>query len=178
LKKIDYKFHGMTSLPKPPSNIMLPEFVFADTTEILITPVSKTLKPKKSKKPDSLRDYREQCERFSQGQPMCWDDAPQNKTKIGHIFGFCKNGKEVDIHRVEAVHDTSHRLPSWSNNVGQHGRNVLMLSCPLCVIPWSDWVTFDWNTNCVQGTQRVAKPQSRVQMIGYINALLRSGTEV
>lgn len=82
LKKIDYKFHGMTSLPKPPSNIMLPEFVFADTTEILITPVSKTLKPKKSKKPDSLRDYREQCERFSQGQPMCWDDAPQNKTKI------------------------------------------------------------------------------------------------
>lgn len=155
------------------------EAVFAmDTTGIIITPIAMVIKPAHSGKPDSLRDYREQCERFSKGQPMCWDDDAQNKTKIGDIFGFCKNKNDVDIHRVESVHDPSHRLPSWSNNVGQHKRNVLMLSCPLCVIPWSDWIPFGWHTNGLQGTQRVAKPQSRAQMIHYVNAILRSGTEV
>lgn len=155
------------------------ETIFAvDTTGIIITPIARVIKPENSGKPDSLRDYREQCERFSNGQPMCWDDDTQNKTKIGDIFGFCKNNTCVEIHRVESVHDPSHRLPSWSKNVGQHKRNVLMLSCTLCVIPWSDWTTFDWHTNGLQGTQRVAKPQSRVQMIGHINAILRSGTEV
>jgi hypothetical protein len=150
-----------------------------DTTDILITPVAKVIKTTNSGKPDSLRDYREQCARFSKGQPMCWDDAAQNKTKVGDIFGFCnKNDEDVTIHRVEAVQDPSHRLPSWSENVGQQKRNVLILSCPLCVIPWSDWITFDWHTNGLQGTQRVAKSQSRIKMIQYINAILRSGTEV
>ena len=107
---------------------------------------------------------------------MCWDDDAQNKTKIGDIFGFCKNKNDVDIHRVESIHDPSHRLPSWSDNVGQQGRNVLMLSCPICVIPWSDWIKFGWHASGpLLGTQRVSNDQSRVRMIGYIN---RSGTEV
>lgn len=149
-----------------------------DTTGILITPIAKNAKPDNSGEPDSRRDYCEQCDRFSNGQPMCWDDAEQNKIKIGDMFGFCKNKECVEIHRVEAVHDPSHRLPSWSDNVGQHTRNVIMLSCTLCVIPWKDWATFNWHSNGLRGTQRVAKEQSRVQIIHYINAVFRQGTQL
>ena len=149
-----------------------------DTTGILITPVAKVIKSKKAGSPDSRRDYNEQCVRFMRGQPMCWDDDKHNNTQVGDVFGFYKGGDCVEMHRVEAVQDPSHRLPSWSNNVGQHDRNVLMLSCPMCVIPWCDWVTFDWHANGLQGTQRVVKPQSRVQMIEYINAAFDKGTEI
>jgi hypothetical protein len=150
-----------------------------DKTGILITPVAKVIKSKKSELPDSRRDYDEQCERFMRGQSMCWDDDKHNNTKPGDMFGFFKGGDCVEVHRVEAVHDPSHRLPSWSNNVGQQGRNVLMLSCPLCVIPWCDWVKFGWHaTGSFLGTQRVANEQSRVQMIHYINEMFRKGTEV
>ena len=110
---------------------------------------------------------------------MCWDDDKHNCTKIGDMFGFYKGGDCVEMHRVETVQNPSHRLPSWSDNVGQSGRNVLMLSCPLCVIPWCDWVKFGWHASGpLLGTQRVANEQSRVQMIGYINAAFCKGTEV
>ena len=69
----------------------------ADATGIIITPIAQSVKPENSGKPDSLRDYREQCDRFSKGQPMCWDDDAQNKTKIGDIFGFCKNKMLIRI---------------------------------------------------------------------------------
>ena len=156
------------------------ESVFAvDTTGILITPVARVIKSKKSGSPDSRRDYNEQCVRFSRGQSMCWDDDKHNCTKVGDMFGFYKGSECVEIHRVEAVQDPSHRLPSWSDNVGQQGRNVLMLSCPLYVIPWCDWIKFGWHASGpLLGTQRVANEQSRVQMIHYVNAILRSGTEV
>ena len=156
------------------------ESIFAvDITGILITPVAKVIKSKKSGSPDSRRDYDEQCVRFSRGQPMCWDDDKHNCTKIGDMFGFYKGGDCVEIHRVEIVQNPSHRLPSWSDNVGQQGRNVLMLSCPLCVIPWSDWIKFGWHASGpLLGTQRVSNDQSRVHLIGYINAILRTGTEV
>jgi len=157
------------------STNMFPE----DTTGILITPVAKVIKSKKSGSPDSRRDYDEQCVRFMRGQPMCWDDDKHNGTKIGDVFGFYKGGDCVELHRVEAVHDPSHRLPSWSNNVGQSGRNVLMLSPPLCVVPWCDWVKFGWHASGpLLGTQRVANDPSRVQMIQYTNAAFGKGTEV
>ena len=150
-----------------------------ETTGILITPVAKVIKAKKSGSPDSRRDYNEQCERFLRGQIMCWDDDKQNNSQVGDIFGFYKGQECVEIHRVEAVQDPSHRLPSWSDNVGQQGRNVLVLSCPLCIIPWCDWVKFGWHASGpLLGTQRVANDQSRVQMIQYINFAFRNGTEV
>jgi hypothetical protein len=160
---------------------MLPmKSVFAvDTTGILITPVAKVGKPKGSGLPDSHRDYNEQCERFLRGQPMCWDDDKHNNTRVDDIFGFFKGGDCVEVHCVEAVQDPSHRLPSWSDNVGQQGRNVLMLSCTICIIPWNDWVKFGWHANGpLLGTQRIATDKSRVQMIQYINAAFCKGTEV
>lgn len=157
---------------------MSTEFI-ADTTGILITPVARVAKAKKSGSPDSHRDYNEQCERFMRGQPMCWDDDKHNNTKPGDMFGFYKGGDCVEIHRVETVHDPSHRLPSWSDNVGQLSRNVLMLSCPMCAIPWSEWIKFGWHASGpLLGTQRVANDQSRVQMIRYVNDAFRKGTEV
>jgi len=105
---------------------------------------------------------------------MCWDDDKQNNTQVGDIFGFYKGNVCVEIHRVDAVQDPSLRLLSWSNNVGQQGRNVLVLSSLLCVIPWQDWVTFGWHASGpLLGTQRVANDQARVQMIHYIHAHLQ-----
>ena len=142
-------------------------------TGILITPIAKSAKPKKSG-PDSHHDYNEQCQRSASGQIMCWDDDKQNNTQVGDIFGFYKGNVCVEIHRVDAVQDPSLRLLSWSNNVGQQGRNVLVLSSLLCVIPWNDWVTFGWHASGVLlGTQRVANDQARVHMIHYINAILQ-----
>ena len=69
---------------RPNQEIMFPE----DTTGILITPVAKVIKSKKSGSPDSRRDYDEQCVRFMRGQPMCWDDDKHNNTKVGDVFGF------------------------------------------------------------------------------------------
>jgi len=171
----------MFLLSSSPHSIMLPtESIFAvDTTGILITPVARVIKSKKAGSPDSRRDYDEQCVRFSRGQPMCWDDDKHNCTKIGDMFGFYKGGECVEMHRVEAVQNPSHRLPSWSDNVGQQGRNVLMLSCPLCIVPWCDWIKFGWHASGpLLGTQRVSNDQSRVQLIAYINAMFRKGTEV
>jgi hypothetical protein len=77
------------------SNHTIPsmETMFAvDTTGIIVTPVAKVIKSKKSGSPDSRRDYDEQCVRFSRGQPMCWDDDKHNNTKIGDAFGFYKGG--------------------------------------------------------------------------------------
>jgi hypothetical protein len=106
---------------------------------------------------------------------MCWDDHKQNNSQVGDIFGFYKGNVCVEIHRVDAVQDPSHRLSSWSNNVGlKQGRNVLVLSSLLCGIPWSDWVTFGWHTRGpLLGTQRVANDQARVHMIRYISAVLQ-----
>ena len=143
------------------------------TPGIVITPIAKSPKPKTSG-PDSYRDYNEQCQRSASGQTMCWDDDKQNNSQVGDFFGFYKGNVCVEIHRVDAVQDPSYRLPSWSNNVGQQGRNVLVLSSLLCVIPWQDWVTFGWHASGpLLGTQRVANDQARVQMIHYIHAHLQ-----
>jgi hypothetical protein len=42
-------------------------------------------------------------------------------------------------HRVEEVLNPSHRLPSWSSNVGQTNRNVLKLSLPMFSISLQEW---------------------------------------
>ena len=73
-------------------------------TGILITPIAKSAKPKKSG-PDYHRDCNEQCERSASGQIMCWEDDKQNNTQVGDIFGFYKENVCVEIHRVDAVQD-------------------------------------------------------------------------
>jgi hypothetical protein len=58
---------------------------------------------------------------------MCWDDDIQ--TPKSEIFLRVHKGNVcVEINRVDVGQDPSHRLLSCSNNVGQHGRKVLVLS--------------------------------------------------
>ena len=158
-------------------------------TNILITPVARVAKPKNYPGTDSHRDYNEQRKRVLCGQAMCWDDNKQNHTKPNDIVGFRKKDNCVELHRVVAVHDPSHHVSvdsfsarSWSTNAfrkDQSGRNVLILSCTICIVPWCEWVKFGWHASGpLLGTHRVANEQSRVRMIQYINAAIQNGPDV
>ena len=76
-----------------------------------------------------------------------WDDSSHNSTQKGDLFAFYftkhKNRPQLEqkfvFHRVEEVLNPSHRLPSWSSNVGQTNRNVLILSPPIFSILLQEW---------------------------------------
>ena len=165
------------------------QYVFPMDTNILITPVARVAKPKNYPGTDSHRDHIEQCKRVLCGQLFRWDDNKQNHTKPNDIFGFRKKDNCVELHRVLAVHDPSHSVSidsfsarSWLSNAfrkDQSGRNVLTLSCIICIVPWCEWVKFGWHASGpLLGTQRVANEQSRDRMIQYINAAIQNGHAV
>ena len=165
------------------------QYVFPMDTNILITPVARVAKPKNYPGTDSHRDHIEQCKRVLCGQLFRWDDNKQNHTKPNDIFGFRKKDNCVELHRVLAVHDPSHSVSidsfsarSWLSNAfrkDQSGRNVLTLSCIICIVPWCEWVKFGWHASGpFLGTQRVANEQSRDRMIQYINAAIQNGHAV
>jgi hypothetical protein len=108
---------------------------------LVITPVAQ--KFKKAGMPDSKRDYLEQCNRKCQGLPLCWDDSKNNTAMVGDLFGFWHYNNGVEIHQIKAVHSPLHRLGTWSDNVGQGDRNVIMLSPMICKIPWDIWFPED-----------------------------------
>ena len=130
---------------------------------MLITPVAQ--KYKKPGKPDSRRDYEEQCERFKAGKQLCWDDSTYNKSQKGDLFAFSQQGNCVEFHRIESVHKPIHRLPTWSDNVGQGERNVIMLSPMICKITWVRWRELGGHKR-VQGTKSVITNRRRI--IDYI----------
>ena len=165
------------------------QYVFPLDTNIMITPVARVAKPKNYPGTDSHRDYDEQCKRDLSGQSKRWDDNKQNHTKPNDIFGFRKKDNCVELHRVLEVHDPSHSVSvdsfsarSWLSNAfrkDQSGRNVLTLSCIICIVPWCEWVKFGWHASGpLLGTQRVANEQSRDRMIQYINAAIQNGHAV
>lgn len=153
---------------------------FAPDACVTITPVrakemKQTQSPEGKAMPDSRRDYNEQRERLRNGEVMCWDDADANKTLRGDMFGFRHQPDRVEIHQVKEVNSSDHRLPSWSRNVGHSKRNVLILTNPLCVIPWEDWEKFGWHASgSLMGTQRVANEEARKMMVEYVNAKMAS----
>jgi len=108
---------------------------------LLISPVAQ--KYKKKGEPDSRRDYEDQQLRLAEGLPMCWDDSKFNNSQPGDLFGFWSYKKHVEIYMVVSVHNPKHRLPTWSSNVGQGDRNVIMLSSRICKIPWETWESED-----------------------------------
>ena len=146
------------------------------TAGIIITPISKHFKPniilngELIRGPDSKRDYNEQLERVERGEHMCWDDSNSNQSCVGDFFGFRFHDDRVEVHKITDVHDPSHRLPSWSENVGQTKRNVLMLSPRVCIIPWSEWVKIGWHASgSLKGTQRMMNIKSQLQFLRCIN---------
>tara|TARA_B100000768_G_scaffold181525_1_gene204901 strand:+ start:2690 stop:3220 length:531 start_codon:yes stop_codon:yes gene_type:complete len=122
----------------------------------IISPISK------NKKSKGLKDYNEQIFRYKNGETIMWDDAKNNPTKKpGGLFGFVHNGKRVEIHIITNIYNPIERLSSWSDNVGQSDRNVLILTKKLIEINWKQWV----NLGCpkkVQGTTRVVTAKKKL----------------
>ena len=123
--------------------------ITSDFTQVsVVSPINK------NKKSNSNRDYQEQQERAKNNQQIMWDDAKNNPTKqSGGFFGFVHNGKRVEIHMITHICEPCNRLESWSKNVGQSNRNVLLLTPCLLTISWHSWLSL----NCpmrVQGTSR------------------------
>ena len=134
---------------------------------LVITPVAQ--KFKKAGMPDSKRDYLEQCNRKCQGLPLCWDDSKNNTASVGDLFGFWHHNNGVEIHQIKAVHSPLHRLDTWSDNVGQGDRNVIMLSPMICKIPWDIWFPEDK----LGGAQRCMGTTSVLSNLDRIVAYVR-----
>jgi len=115
----------------------------------IVTPINKNPKSK------SRMDYNEQLARSIRLEQLMWDDAKGNPThKVGGAFGFVHNSNRVEIHMILNIHDPTHRLDSWSDNVGQTDRNVLHLSPIITTISWNQWLSLG-GARKVQGTTRV-----------------------
>ena len=127
---------------------------------LLITPINKNTKSK------SNIDYQEQDTRKKEKLPLCWDDSKHNATCVGDLFGYWHHKRGVEIHQVLSVHSPKNRLASWSNNVGQTNRHILMLSPLLLTIPWEIWEDkLDGSKRCM-GTASVKRNIGNI--INYI----------
>ena len=135
---------------------------------IIITPIAQIYKP--TGQPDSKKDYKEQCECVKKGHQLCWDDSRHTVSKVGDVFGFWHYKRRVEIHRIESVHHPSERLLSWSENVGQGDRQVLMLSQKICEIPWDTWVSDDMLGGAKRCMGTTAVKKNLNQIMTYINS--------
>ena len=130
------------------------------STKIIVTPI--TIK--------SNLDFVEQQNRFNNGEDMMWDDAKNNPTKFPYgLFGFVHNNKHVDIHMITRISDTTKRLESWSNNIGQNNRNVLMLTPKLETIKWDEWLRL--GGTIIRGTTRIVAAHEK--MSSHLKKLLK-----
>jgi len=109
----------------------------------------------------SHRDYKEQKCRISRGEQHCWDDSKNNNAKVGDLFAYVTNkcnGDHIEIYEIKGVGRPHERLSTWSGNVGQQGRNVVLLSSHTVYVgSWSEFKYYcDYadNYNC-QGTMRM-----------------------
>ena len=115
----------------------------------IVTPINKNSRSKGN------IDYQEQQVRMKNGDTMMWDDAKNNPTgNVGGAFGFVHNFKCVEIHLIVGIRSQGERLSSWSSNVGQTDRHVLLLSPKVTTIDWDVWVLLG-GAKKVQGTTRV-----------------------
>jgi hypothetical protein len=121
---------------------------------LTITPISGDNKKK------SNIDYKEILDTLN----WMWDDSQYNSTCPGDLFAFLftkhknrpLNEQKLVFHEVKTVKDPSHRLPSWSSNVGQTNRQVLNLSPPLFEISLNEWIQNGGHGEC-RGTYHPKK---------------------
>jgi len=90
----------------------------------IVSPIAKVYK---EFPPCSKSDYEEQVARSTEFGWM-WDGDSASKARIGDRFGFVFNRIRVQWHTITDIKNPNERLPSWSNNVGQSNRKVLILS--------------------------------------------------
>ena len=105
---------------------------------ITITPIGK-----KGSENESRKDYDFQTLIHEDGKNKIWDDASNNSSKVGDLFGFVHNAGGnrdiaiVEIHKIVAILDQANRHPDWKNE--KHtGRQVLVLSDKIDEIMWTD----------------------------------------
>ena len=106
-----------------------------DNSQITITPCTGL----------SAADFEEQ----KKSKTWAWDETDPKRTnfppKKGQLFGFYAPPKKgvrkgwIQIHRVKEICSTQNRPSSWSKNVGQTDRKVLILTEPLCTIGYDEW---------------------------------------
>jgi hypothetical protein len=143
----------------------------------IVTPINKDPKSK------SRIDYNEQIARSIRSEQLMWDDAKGNPThKVGGAFGFVQNSNRVEIHMIIGIYNPTHRLESWSDNVGQTDRNVLHLSPIITTISWDQWLILG-GAKKVQGTSRVVSAHETLASflrtkIGNIEHMKETGESI
>ncbi len=126
------------------------------STKLIVTPINKDQSSK------SNIDFVEQQNRFHDGQDMMWDDAKNNPTLFPYgLFGFVHNNNHVDIHMITRISESNKRLDSWSSNVGQTDRNVLMLTPKLVTIDWDEWLRLG-GPKKIQGSTRIVAAHKKI----------------
>ena len=162
---MDKKFNPINSSNKINSKGGNKNYLIDEETVIVVTPINQ------DKKSNSNIDFREQLNRKDEGEEIMWDDTSGNKQQVGGLFVFQKNKTSkqegcVQIHRVEKVYNPEHRLESWYKNVGQHNRNVLVLSNEFIKLDWNKWMELG-GPKKIQGTQHIKK--NKINIINYVN---------
>ena len=130
-----------------------------DNPSMIVTPVAMGAKSA------SRRDWLEQVQRRQDGEMHVWDDSKQNCASKGDLFAYVENSVKlkgdqkskgwIDVFVIKDVYSPEHRLPSWSDNVGQGDRNVVELSSePIysgTMVEWKEQLGYA-ERYCVQGT--------------------------
>lgn len=149
------------------------ETIYSDCN-LVITPINKDIKS------NSNRDFQEQMERIKGGLQHVWDDAKGNLAIKGDLFAYCENSLKIDdfkktdgkviIYQITNVLKPTHRLSTWSDNVGQGDRNVVELSSDIVykgtMKNFKECMGYSDKYN-IQGTRYI--PNSKLQI--YFDAI-------
>lgn len=130
----------------------------SENSQLLITPISKNYN---KTRPCSKKDWDEQQDRYKRGEQMMWDDSKYNKSKKGDIIAIWKYKKGVSFHHIEKVENTQSRSESWSQNVGQTDRNVILLSPEFSYFKWDKWIEIGGHKRCM-GTSYVTTSKNKI----------------
>ena len=158
-----------SSLPRPV------HYWVRDNPSMIVTPVAMGAKSA------SRRDWLEQVQRRQNGEMHVWDDSKQNCASKGDLFAYVENtvklkdGQKskgwIEVFVIKDVYSPEHRLPSWSNNVGQGDRNVVELSAePIysgTMVEWKEQLGYK-ERYCVQGTIHL----SNNKISGYLDKIM------
>jgi len=85
-----------------------------------------------------------------------WEDSKYNKATVGEYFAFYHHNSNLVIHKIVNIVPHEDRGIDWSTRPC----NLLVLSKPLCIIPWTEWIELNG-------------PQSRIAT--YTTANLKEG---
>ena len=89
-----------------------------------------------------------------------WDDCKFNKATVGEYFAFYHHTSHLTIHKIVNVLSHEYRPIEWSTRT----RNLLVLSKPLCIIPWTEWIELN-GPQTRMGTYTTANLKTRYRLV-------------